>query len=606
MEKKKMNIQLWKRIALIAGIFAILVSVLLIANYVQLSRMDPANIETINTLVERLAENPDDNALREQIRELDLLARKAYFTNQWQIKTGGYLLLVAVLVIVVAFQIINSAKEKLPEITEEKGIDYLTNQIATRKWVSISGVSIVAIALLFAFLTHNKLGNAFAQNNENTAQTDSITEDLAAVEEEAVDLTIEETDSLTIEEQSLEPDSAIAEADTTEALPEFPTYKELVSNHPSFRGYGGNGISNHKNVPTSWNGTSGQNIKWKVKVPLPGYNSPIVWEDRVFLTGANASKREVYCFDKNTGKILWTLPVTGIPGSGAAPKVTDDTGHAAPTAATDGRRVYAIFSNGDIIACDMDGKKVWGRNLGVPGNHYGHSSSLMVHRNMVFVQYDQRSGGKIMALDVKTGKTLWSTTRKVKISWASPVVVYTGKQTEIILASDPFVASYNPWTGKENWKIDCIFGEVGPSIAYADGIVFAQNEYARGVAIKLGEKPEILWEFDEYLSDVPSSVATKDYLFSATSYGVVFCQEAKTGKMLWEQEFGNGFYSSPILVSGKIYLFDKKGIAHIFSASGQYKSLGSPALGEDVVSTPAFVEGNVFVRGLTNLYCIGK
>jgi len=605
--KSKVNVSLWKRIALIAGIFAILISILLIANYVQLSRVDPVNTETINSLVEKLAENPDDDALRNQIRELDLLARKAYFTNQWQIRTGGYLLLIAVLVIVVAFQIINSAKGKQPEIPDEKGLDYLSNQIITRKWVSISGISIVAVALLFAFLTHNKLGNAFAQNNEVATQNDSIAEELAVNEEDAIDLTIEEMDSLTIEEQSANPDTTTTEPDTTaKELPEFPTYKELINNYPGFRGYGGNGIANHKNVPTSWNGASGQNIKWKVKVPLPGYNSPIVWENKVILTGANASKREVYCFDRNTGKILWTLPVTGISGSGPSPKVTDDTGHAAPTAATDGRRVYAIFSNGDIIACDMEGKKIWARNLGTPGNHYGHSSSLMVHRNMVIVQYDQRSGGKVMALDVKTGKTIWSTVRKVKISWASPVVVYTGKQTEIILASDPFVASYNPWTGKENWKIDCIFGEVGPSVAYADGIVFAQNEYARSVAIKLGEKPEILWEFDEYLSDVPSSIATKDYLFSATSYGVVFCQEAKTGKMLWEQEFGNGFYSSPIMVSGKIYLFDRNGIAHIFSATGKYVNLGAPQLGEDVVSTPAFVEGNIFVRGLQNLYCIGK
>ncbi len=606
MKEKKLNIRLWKRIALIAGVFAILVSVLLIANYIQLSRMDPANIETINSLVERLAENPDDDALRNQIRELDLLARKAYFTNQWQIRTGGYLLLVAVLVIVVAYQVINSAKEKQPEILDEKGLDYLSNQIITRKWVSISGVSIVAIALIFAFLTHNKLGNAFAQN-ENIPQIDSISSEVAVNEVESEVEQIAETDSLTIEEQPVKQNTTSAEKDTTtKEIPEFPTYQELVNNHTSFRGYGGNGISNHKNVPTSWNGTSGQNIKWKVKVPLPGYNSPIVWEDKVFLTGATASKREVYCFDKNTGKILWTLPVLGIPGSGTAPKVSDDTGHAAPTAATDGRRVYAIFSNGDIIAADMEGKKIWARSLGVPGNHYGHSSSLMVHRNMVIVQYDQKSGGKVMALDVKTGKTIWSTARNVKISWASPIIVYTGKETEIILASDPFVASYNPWTGKENWKIDCIFGEVGPSAAYADGIVFAQNEYARAVAIKIGEKPEILWEFDEYLSDVPSSVATKDYLFSATSYGVVFCLEAKTGKKLWEQEFGNGFYSSPILVSGKVYLFDRKGVAHIFSASGQYKSLGEPQLGEDVVSTPAFVEGHLFVRGLTNLYCIGE
>jgi outer membrane protein assembly factor BamB len=136
--------------------------------------------------------------------------------------------------------------------------------------------------------------------------------------------------------------------------------------------------------------------------------------------------------------------------------------------------------------------------------------------------------------------------------------------------------------------------------------VFAQNEYARLVAIKLGEKPEILWESNEYLSDVPSPVATKNYLFQVTSYGTVACYEAKTGKNLWEKEFGGGFYSSPMLVDGKIYLIDKKGVTHIFSASDTYKSIGESALGENVVATPAFADGQIIIRGDKNLYCIGK
>lgn len=606
---KKVNVRLWKRIALIAAVFSLLTALLLIANYIQLNRADPVNTKTINMLVERLNQNPDDDALRNEIRELDLLARKAYFTNQWQIRTGAYLLLIGIIVVVVALQIIKSAKCIEPEIPAEKGLDFLSNQVITRKWVSISGISLVGIALLFAFLTHNKLGNAITQASTST-QTDTTANQLVVNNNKTTETSTMVTDPIATSEVTENQDSATAENDvdtTTKVLSEYPTYKETIQNFPSFRGPGGNGIAYQKNVPTSWDGASGANIKWKFAVPLPGFNSPVVWEDKVFISGANATTREVYCIDRNTGKLLWKAPVVNVPGSpGASPKVTDDTGHSAPTLAVDGRRVYAIFSNGDIIALDMDGNKVWARNLGTPSNHYGHSSSLMLFNNMVIIQYDQKNSPKVMALSTTTGKTIWSTAREVKISWASPVIVYTGQQTEIILSSDPYVASYNPWSGKENWRIDCIFGEVGPSVAYADGLVFAQNEYARLVAIKIGEKPEILWESDEYLSDVPSPVATKDYLFSATSYGVVVCYEAKTGKKLWEQEFGNGFYSSPMMVGGRIYLFDRKGVAHIFSASGTYKSLGEPKLGEDVVSTPAFADGQLFIRGSKNLYCIGK
>jgi len=603
---KKVNIRLWKRIALIAGAFSLLISLLLIANYIQLNRADPVNTETINLLVERLNQNPDDEALRNEIRELDLLARKAYFTNQWQIRTGAYLLLIGIIVLVVSAQIIKSAKGIEPEIPNGKGLDFISNQVITRKWVSISGVSLVGVALLFAFLTHNKLGSSLNQKiTKNQPDTTSV--QMANNEIETVSTQV--ADTLTIKGQEEIKDTTTVEAkkDTTaKVLSEFPTYKEIIQNFPCFRGPGGNGIAYQKNVPTSWDGASGANIKWKFTSPLPGFNSPVVWEDKVFISGANATTREVYCIDRNTGKLQWKVPVANVPGSGNSPKVTDDTGYAAPTLAVDGRRVYAIFSNGDIVAIDMEGNKVWTRNLGIPSNHYGHSSSLMLFNNLVIIQYDQKNAPKVMALSTTTGKTIWSTNREVKISWASPVIVNTGKQTEIILSSDPYVASYNPWSGKENWRVDCIYGEVGPSVAYADGLVFAQNEYAKLVAIKIGEKPEIAWEADEYLSDVPSPVATKDYLFSATSYGVVVCYEAKTGKKLWEQEFSNGFYSSPMMVGGRIYITDRKGITHIFSASGTYKNLGEPKLGEDVVCTPAFADGQLFIRGMKNLYCIGK
>jgi outer membrane protein assembly factor BamB len=593
----QVNVELWKKISLISAIFSLAVCLLMIVNFLQLNRVDPVNTQTINILVERLAENPSDDALREQIRELDLLARKAYFTNQWQIRTGGYLLLIGVIVFLVSQHLISSAKSPEPVISESTE-KLLPHQKKLRKGIAFAGAIIVVFALLSAFLSHQKLGQSFSSRLAVNV-TDSLTQSSIIEENEA---------DTVFADQNTQTDSAITSGDSASVqLAEFPTYNEIIANFPTFRGYGGNGIAYQKNVPTSWDGATGKNIKWKFAIPLPGYNSPIVWDDKVFIAGANASKREIYCIDRNTGKILWTTPVANVPGSPASsPKVTDDTGHAAPTMATDGRRVYAIFSNGDIIAVDMDGKRLWARNLGMPENHYGHSSSLLLMRSLLFVQYDQRTSARIMALSTKTGQNVWSTSRPVKISWASPVLAYTGKQNELFLSAEPFVISYNPSSGKENWRVDCLYGEVGPSVAYADSIVFAQNEYAKLVAIKIGEKPEILWEDDEYMSDVPSPVATKDFLFSATSYGTVICYEAKTGKKLWIQEFGNGFYSSPILVSGKIYIIDKKGITHIFSASGTYKNLGSPALGEGVVSTPAFADGQIIIRGSKNLYCIGK
>lgn len=625
------NIRLWKRIAQIAGVFAFIISMLLIVNYAQYKRIDPIESELINSLVERLNENPEDNKLREQIRTVDLLARKAYFTSQWQIRTGGYLLLLSIAVLVIAMQIIKS-KSLLEVIVTDKE-DSFFEQKNARKWISISGIIMVATALTFAFLTHNELSEEFSSAgltdndnvsviNEQTKSEKIILNEVIVEEHEVVELQepVEgESKSEKVKVENVKSKAKPAQTETKEVieekvapkvektLAEFPSEEEIFNNHPSFRGPGGNGISYRKNIPVNWDGQSGQNIIWKLEIPLHGYNSPIIWEDKIFLSGANSAQREIYCIDRNTGKILWTGEVKNIPGSPAtSPKVTEDTGQAAPSLTTDGRRVYAIFANGDVIAFDMDGNQLWARNLGSAGNHYGHSSSLMLYQNVLIVQYDIKKSPRILGLAVATGETLWETPRKVKVSWASPIVVNTGVKTEVFLVAEPIVSSYDPLTGKENWNVDCIFGEVGPSVAYADGVVFAVNEYAILVAIKIGETPEILWESDEYLSDVPSPVATSELLFMATSYGVVVCYNAKTGEIYWESEYDNGFYSSPMMVDGKIYLIDMQGVMHIFKVDKEFVLVGESELGETCMTSPAFTDGKIYIRGNKHLFCIGN
>lgn len=613
MENQIQNIQLWKRVAQIAGLFAFIISVLLIVNYAQYKRIDPVETVLINSLVERLNDNPSDTQLREEIRTLDLLARKAYFTNQWQVRTGGYLLLLCIAVLVIAMQIIKSNSGK--EVVISDNDNSFLEQKNARKWISIAGVILVGAALFFAYITHNELSNKFTNTelaNIEEIEINNVDVKDDKIEQTEPEQTVAEEEVVNEPAKEKEKPVEIAEEEVKVSVPknkitEFPSEEEIRQNHPTFRGPGGNGISYHSNIPVSWDVTTGENILWKLAVPLHGYNSPIIWEDKIFLSGATSIKREVYCIDRITGKILWTTEVKNIPGSPASsPKVTNDTGHAAPTLATDGRRVYAIFANGDIIALDMDGKKIWARNMGSPGNHYGHASSLMLFQNILIVQYDTKTSPKLVGLSVSTGETLWETPRNVKISWASPTVVNTGNQSEVFTAADPLVSSHDPKTGKLNWELDCIFGEVGPSVAYSDGVVFAVNEYAKLVAIKSGNNPEILWENDEYLSDVPSPVATKDLLFLATSYGVVICYDAKTGEKYWEQEFDNGFYSSPMLVEGKIYLMDMGGNMHIFKAEKEFVSLGTFSIGEDGMTTPAFSEGNIYIRGNEHLFAIGK
>jgi outer membrane protein assembly factor BamB len=592
------TIRLLQSIAFAAALLAFVICILVSVNYFQVKSNDPLNSPVMKSLIEKFKSNPDDEQLKAEIRELDLLARKAFFTNQWQIRTGGYLLLFSVLIVIICLKTAELMTAKIPVVPDAATDNFWDLRKINRKWVAYSGIFLVCVSLLFAFLTHNELGKTLNLTAKSVGATSDST--LTQVENQ-----IAKTDTTSVSDSA----SLTGQDSTTltQSMDGYPTQQEINANSPSFRGPGGNGIVFQRGFPTSWNGGSGKNIKWKTAIPLTGYNSPIVWNDKIFLSGASATKREVYCFDLNSGKLLWQTVVDKIPGSSAtAPKVNGETGFAAPTLTTDGRRVYAIFANGDLIALDFEGKKVWAKNLGLPKNHYGHSSSLIMYRNLLIVQYDQSGNTNVMAFAGKTGEQVWKTSHDVKITWASPIMVNTGQQMEVMLVAEPFVISYNPATGKELWRFNCISGEVGPSLAYADGVVYSVNDYSKLAAVQIGASPKLLWESDEYLSDIPSPVATSKYVFLPTSYGMMVCYDAKTGEKYWEKDFGTPTYASAMLVDGNVWQMDKKGIMHIFKADKTYTSVSEPALGEGSVCTPAFVGGKIIIRGDKNLYCIGK
>jgi len=605
------KIKLARQVAIIAGGFALLLAVLLIANFIQTKLNNPIENKTIPALVKRLSENPSDEALKAEIRAFDLMARKAYFTSQWQLRTGAYLMFLGLIISILAVRYILAAKSKLNEIdpaNEAKGLDKLVAQ----KWVIYVGSGLVVIAVVSGFLASNSMNeynvdeNGLASNEQQAEQASSTpkTEQAPAPTEQATqEAPVSATESATT--TTAQPAATEATAEAKSAA--LPTIAQLKANYPFFRGPFGDGVAFQKNTPTDWNGAAGKNIVWKVKVPKSGFSSPIIWADKLFVTGADAQARMVYCYDKNSGKLLWEAAADNIQGSPSAmPKVTADTGLAAPTMATDGNAVFAIFATGDVLALDMSGKRLWARNIGVPDNHYGHGSSLIIYKDKLLIQIDTNRAGKLLALDTQTGNTTWETLRNSKISWSSPILVNTGSRTELILTTNPNVNGYDPQTGKELWNIACLSGEVGPSAGYADGMVFAANEYAKLVGIKIGGgTPEIAWEADEFLPEVASPLAVNGMLYVATSYGVLACYDFKSGEKLWSQEYGGSFYASPVYADGKVYITDMTGKTYIVKATRDYQLIGTPEIGEKAVCSPIFQDGKVYLRGMNNLYCIG-
>ncbi len=385
------------------------------------------------------------------------------------------------------------------------------------------------------------------------------------------------------------------------------TAEERRKNWPGFLG-SQSGLAKAKGLLTDWDGVKGEGIRWKTEIPLPGFNSPIVWANKIFLSGADEKTREVYCVDTESGKILWTKKVEKIPSSPSledSPEVNDDTGYAASTMATDGVRVFAIFSNGDLVAFDFDGNQVWGKNLGIPENSYGYSSSLVVYEDLLLVQYDRDEDSFFTGLDVATGQQRWRTARDFGASWSSPAVYNTGERDEVVLVADPMVVSYDPKNGKELWRVECLEGgEVAPMPVYANGLLYVAADYVKVAAIDV-KKHEVVWEASDMIPGISTPLVTGGYYIGGLGDGGMVCYDAKTGEELWMEDTDDGFYASPILADGKVYMADRLGVMHIFELGAEYQPIAKPELGEVIVSTAAVVRNALYIRGMTCLYRIG-
>jgi len=585
------KIKLAKQAAIIAGAFTAVVGLLLLLNYMQMKTGDPLNSIALKELIDRLSQGTDNGKLLDEIRQLDLLARKAYFTSLWQIKTGAYLMIAGAVVFIFAMRTYSNLSFSIDKPSDENINDKKERRIAQR-WISISGVTLLILAGASAIFSINYL-------KQFDSSKVAVTVKATGTPPEQIEITTTDklADTLKSENQKTQT------TQTTQTAPKI-TEADVRKNHNSFRGAWGNGIGASTNLPVTWNGKTGENILWKTEIPVLGYNSPILWNDKIFLSGASKTKRVVYCIDRNSGKILWEHLADNIQGSPATqPKTTDDTGLAAPTLTTDGGNVYALFGNGDILALDMNGNRMWAKNLGVPDNHYGHASSLITWDGKLFIQYDTHKGGKVFALNTANGQSEWTTARRNEASWASPILAKINGKIQLVLLSSN-IAGYDISNGKELWSLDCMSGEVGPSPAFGGGLLYAANENARMVAVNPITKQKV-WESNHYLPEVASPLYNDGLLYIATTYAVVACFDALTGELAWEYEAGNGFYSSPEVADGKLYFFDIEGKAYIFKTGKEQQLIGTPELGEKVFSTPVFADGRIYIRGLKYLYCIG-
>jgi len=556
------------RVAVIAGIFSALVLAILAANGWRSVPVTTLKAGKVADLKLELRKHPKDEGLKTQLRRIDLQLRQGFFRRRALAQDGALLLLGGLAIFLLAVKFAKQYRFRNPRPDGELA-DPRPAAAGGRYAVAVTGVMLAGVLTGLVLLSRHDVSFEYLASAAPPTKAD------------------------------------------------YPTAEALAKNWPVFRGPGGCGVAKSTGVPATWDGKKGTNILWKTKVPLPGENSPVVWGDAVFLSGANEHQREVYCFDANTGKLRWKKPVTDLSCADKSPlQVMEDTGYAAPTMVTDGKRAVAMFANGDLACFDFTGKRLWAKNMGKPDNMYGLGSSLTFYKNRLILQFDQGTAAEdgksaLLALDMTSGRQVWKTKRPVPTSWSTPNVIDTGTRAEIITCANPWVIAYNPEDGKELWRAEVLGGDVAPSPVFAGGMVFAVNSGANLAAIHPGgtgnvTKTHVAWLYADDLPEIVSPVSNGELVYIVYTYGTLTCLDAKTGKKVWSQTVEDEFKSSPTVVGDRIFLMDTNGVMHFLSGGRAYKELGKAALGEPSNCSPAFMNGRIYIRGKYNLYCIGK
>ncbi|MCK5844845.1 MAG: PQQ-like beta-propeller repeat protein, partial [Victivallales bacterium] len=441
--------------AVVSALFAFAVATVMLADYYRLVTVKPLTLPALTELHQRLSDSPGDAKLKREIRELDLAARTVYFDTVSTFRFGAVLLTVGAVLALVCTHVFLSNRLVPPQSPKKPFSEDPLESAAKSRYYIVSG-SLWALAALAVFFFI--FGRAVPA----------------------------------VSNKSLSASSKVAIDGHGEAISNVPAttleFSDDVfeSNCPEFRGYRGSAIvaAAERSYPKKWNGATGEGVSWKIKLPSGGFSSPIYWKERLFMTGGDKKRREVFCVDSKSGKILWRsqVPFMAPPGT-KVPKVTNDTGYAAPTMATDGTRVFAIFATGDIAALTMDGEFVWKKSLGVPVNHYAFASSLVFIDGKLIVQLYNSDDPRLLALNPATGKVIWTNRSAKEISWSSPISAKIAGNDVLLVQSSVAVLAVAASDGRTLWRTECLAGEVAPCPAIIAGRVFAANDNASALAL---------------------------------------------------------------------------------------------------------------------------
>ncbi len=416
---------------------------------------------------------------------------------------------------------------------------------------------------------------------------------------------------------------------------------------PQFRGPQSIGVVEDPSLPETWSAT--ENVAWKADIPGVGWSSPIVWDDKIFVTSVitagqveapkkglyfggeryELSKDEhrwmVYCLDFKTGKILWEREVhRGMVRTSRHLK----NSYASETPVTDGINVYAYFGNLGLFCLDKKGNLVWKQDFEPRRTRFGWgtAASPVLYKDRIYIVNDNDDSSFLAAYDKKTGRQIWQVEREKGTNWATPYIWENGQRTEIIVPATKVVRSYD-LNGKPLWEFKGMSSIAIPTPFSKFGLLYVASGYvgdqhrpvyaikpgASGdISLKEGERSNqyIAWYHPQASPYNPSPIIYGDYYYTLLDRGFFTCHDARTGTEIYGKQridpSTGAFTSSPWAYNGKIFCLSEDGDTYVIQAGTDYKLVGKNSLGEMCMATPAIAHGSLIIRTASKLYRISK
>jgi outer membrane protein assembly factor BamB len=419
----------------------------------------------------------------------------------------------------------------------------------------------------------------------------------------------------------------------------------------SYRGKMSSGVLDNANLPDSFDFSKMLNVKWKKEIPGLGLSSPVIWDNKIFITSAisQADKEgfkpgiygdispvqdssvhewKVFCIDKKSGKIIWEKTACkGIPRMKRHPKST----HANSSVATDGKYVVAFFGSEGLFCYNMKGNLLWQKNFGllksvffmVKSAEWEFASSPIIYNGILIIQCDVLENSFVAAYDVKTGKELWKTQRDEYPGWCTPNIYTNAGKTYVVLNGYKNRGGYDIQTGKEIWKMSGGGDIQIPTPIIGNDMIYFNSVHGRGspiIAVKTNAVGDITlkesetsnefvkWSLPRGGSYMHTLLLYKNHLYNVNWNGVLICLDPLTGKEIYNAKLGQtrSFIASPVASDGKIYIVDEMGTVYIVKDGDDFKLLSEIPMNDICMTAPAITDGMIIFRTQKWLVAVGK